>query len=187
VELTKVVGRAAPFHRTTEDDTKLVPVTVRVNPGPPRSVRVGLSAFSDGTGFRTDSVKAFDATVLGDETEMLRVPARAMSAAGMVAVSLVTDTKVVGRALPLTRTTAVGSKFVPFTVSMKSDPPPPIWLGLMLVSVGIGETWASRTRTQSVLPGPLALLPGVVNVREPEFANGDPAIVANVPLAGSYQ
>ncbi len=38
-----------------------------------------------------------------------------------------------------------------------------------------------------MLPGPSALVPGVVKSREPEFANGEPVMVTKLPLAGSYQ
>src|SRR6267378_1536476 len=45
-----VVTRFAPFHRTTELPTKLVPVTVSVNPGPPAGAEVGFSPVVVGTG-----------------------------------------------------------------------------------------------------------------------------------------
>ena len=45
-----VVGRSVPFHRTTEPDTKLVPVTVSVSPEPPTAAVAGLSAVVVGTG-----------------------------------------------------------------------------------------------------------------------------------------
>jgi hypothetical protein len=43
VLLTKVVGRVAPFHRTTEPETKLLPFTVKVNAGPPTAAAAGDS------------------------------------------------------------------------------------------------------------------------------------------------
>src|SRR5262245_49515288 len=57
VLLTKVVVRLLPFHRTTDDDVKLVPFAVSVNAPPPAVVllgeielRVGTAAYAAGTG-----------------------------------------------------------------------------------------------------------------------------------------
>jgi hypothetical protein len=47
---TKVVGRLARFHCTTEPETKLEPVAVNVKPGPPRVVLVGEIAVTVGAG-----------------------------------------------------------------------------------------------------------------------------------------
>ena len=44
---------------------------------------------------------------------------------------------------------------------------------------------ASSTSTQSGEPS--LLLPGGVNACDPELANGEPAIDAKLPFAGSYQ
>jgi len=46
----KVVVSAEPFHNTASPETKLVPVTVRVNPEPPAVVLVGESEFKMGVG-----------------------------------------------------------------------------------------------------------------------------------------
>ena len=48
--LTNVVVRAAPFQRTSEVATKLLPFTVSVNAAPPAAVLVGASEVSVGTG-----------------------------------------------------------------------------------------------------------------------------------------
>ena len=48
---TTVVVRAAPFQRTWEVPTKLLPFTVSVKPAPPAGVLVGASDVSAGTGF----------------------------------------------------------------------------------------------------------------------------------------
>src|SRR5688572_22079223 len=50
---TRVVGRAAPFQRTTEPDMKFVPVRVSVKPGPPAVAAAGLIPLTVGTGFGT--------------------------------------------------------------------------------------------------------------------------------------
>jgi hypothetical protein len=51
-ELTKLVGRAAPFQLTFEPETKPEPFTVSVNPAPPGATLVGISgSLIKGTGF----------------------------------------------------------------------------------------------------------------------------------------
>jgi hypothetical protein len=50
VELTKVVVLAAPAKFTVEAPTKFVPLTVRVNAGPPAALLVGESVVIVGTG-----------------------------------------------------------------------------------------------------------------------------------------
>ncbi|HWW18376.1 MAG TPA: hypothetical protein VNY81_07150 [Candidatus Saccharimonadales bacterium] len=49
----EVVVRAFPFHCTVEADTKLAPVTVRVNAAPPATAELGFSEpiAIDGVGF----------------------------------------------------------------------------------------------------------------------------------------
>src|SRR5215470_1152231 len=50
VALTKVVGRSAPFQRTTDPLTKPLPSTVSVNAVVPAGTLAGVSALSVGTG-----------------------------------------------------------------------------------------------------------------------------------------
>ena len=50
VVLTKVVVRVVPFQLITEAVTKLLPVTVKVNPAPPAVALVGERVLSTGTG-----------------------------------------------------------------------------------------------------------------------------------------
>ena len=49
---TNVVVRAAPFQRTWEVPTKLLPFTVSVNPAPPAGVLVGASEVRMGVDLR---------------------------------------------------------------------------------------------------------------------------------------
>ena len=51
VAFTKVVVRAEPFHLTTEPETKLLPLTVRVKAPPPAVALLGTRVVSTGTGF----------------------------------------------------------------------------------------------------------------------------------------
>src|SRR5256885_3859009 len=71
-------------------------------------------------------------TVTGTE------PVTPRSAAGMVAVSWVADTKVVGRSAPFQRTREPGTKPLPLTVSVKPGPPTGAEAGLSPVVVGRG-------------------------------------------------
>ena len=50
VELTNVVVRSAPFHRTFDDDVKLLPLTVNVKADAPANVRSGAIDVAAGPG-----------------------------------------------------------------------------------------------------------------------------------------
>jgi hypothetical protein len=140
VALTKLVVRLTLFHCTTEAGTKFVPVTVRMKAGPPCGTLLGLRLASVGTGLLTASgiVEVVPPPGAGDKTVMLGVPALAMSAARMPAVSWVALTKLVVRLTPFTRTTDVGTKPVPVTVRVKAGPPCEALLGESVESVGAG-------------------------------------------------
>src|SRR5438046_7023316 len=47
----KVVARAVPFHCTTDDAAKLLPLTLSVEAAPPAVALLGASELSAGTGF----------------------------------------------------------------------------------------------------------------------------------------
>src|SRR6476661_5185452 len=55
VELTGVVGRSAPFQRTIEDVTKLLPLTVSVKAAPPTKAIAGEIVVTTGTGLSVGS------------------------------------------------------------------------------------------------------------------------------------
>src|SRR2546425_5533778 len=109
---TNVVARSAPFHRTTELSTKFVPVTVSVNCGPPTTTDGGLRLVIVGIGFKTVKVCGFDVPPPGAglNTVTCAVPATAMSAGGITAVSCVAETYVVARFAPFQRTTEPATK-----------------------------------------------------------------------------
>src|SRR4029077_418429 len=120
--LMKVVVRLLPFQRTTEPDTKLVPVAVRVKAAPPAAALVGDSDVSVGAGLLTVNVTAAEVPPpgVGEKTVTEGVPAVAISAAVMAAVSCVLLTKVVVRLLPFQRTTEPDTKLVPVAVRVKA-------------------------------------------------------------------
>src|SRR5439155_13134505 len=139
--LTKVVGRAAPFHCTVvEPFTNPVPVTVSVNAAPPTVALVGTSAVIVGMGLLTGNVCAAEVPPpgVGVTTVTCGVAAVAMSAAVIAAVSWVALTKVVVRVLPFQRTVEPLSKLAPFTVRVNAIPPANALPGDRLLRVGAG-------------------------------------------------
>src|SRR5262249_51932581 len=72
---TKVVVRPAPLTCTTDVETKLLPVTVSVNPGLPAVALVGEILVNDGCGLLTVSVSFPETEPSGLITPMARVPA----------------------------------------------------------------------------------------------------------------
>ena len=122
---SKVVGRSSPFQRTVDPDTKPAPLTVRVKLGPPAAVDVGLSELIDVTGLPIVKTRVPEVPppAVGVWTETSAAPAVVMSDAGMDACNCVPETKVVPRSAPFHRTTELGTKFSPVTVSTKLAPP----------------------------------------------------------------
>jgi len=139
VALTNVVVLAVPLKFTTELLTKLVPFTVSENAAPPAVALGGMSVVTVGTGSFT--VK-FTAGVevpppgAGFVTVTGFVPAVAMSAARIDAVTCVALTNVVVLAVPLKFTAEVLTKFVPVTISVNAAPPAVPLVGLINATVG---------------------------------------------------
>ena len=102
VLLLNVVVRLEPFTCTTEPGTKLLPVTVNVNPAPPAIALAGEILANDGGGLLTASGTVPVVEPSGLITPMARLPVEAMSLAGIVAVSCVELTNVVVRFAPFT-------------------------------------------------------------------------------------
>ena len=128
-----------PSTLTTDVDTKLLPVTVRVSGPLPATALVGLILVSVGTagGAVTVSVAPdVPPPGAGEKTVIVCVPALATSLAKIKAVSCVADPYVVVRLLPSTCTTDPFTKPVPPTASVKAALPPTTLVGLILVSVG---------------------------------------------------
>src|SRR5438309_1013735 len=140
VALTKVVVRAAPFQRTLEPLTKLLPFTVSVKAAAPTATLAGDSDEIVGAGLLIENVRAADVPPpgAGVTTVTEAVPVAAMSAAGIAAVSCVALTKVVVRAAPFHWTVAPFTKPLPVSVSVKPAPPTMALDGDSVVSVGAG-------------------------------------------------
>ncbi|MBI3061376.1 MAG: hypothetical protein HYY83_05295 [Deltaproteobacteria bacterium] len=140
VPLTKVVVRFELFQRTTDADTKLLPVTVSVNPAPPVVALLGESEAAAGTGWLMVKVRAADVPPpgRGSNAVISAVPAVAMSLEEMAACNWVLLTNVVVRFEPFQRTTDVDTKLLPVTVSVNPAPPAVALLGESAVSAGTG-------------------------------------------------
>src|SRR6266404_29508 len=161
VALTKVVVRAAPFQRTPEALTKLLPFTVSVNAAPPTLALEGESDVSDGAGVVIVNVWAPDVppSTPGIVTVTWALPAAAISEAGIAAVTCVGLTRVVVRAAPFQRTLAPMSYPVPVSVSVNPAPPVVALEGASAVSVGPPALTGKVTAADVPPPGP-----GVVTV-----------------------
>jgi hypothetical protein len=138
-----VVVRSAPFHRTTEFVTKLVPFTVKVNAAPPAVAELGESPLVVGTGLLAGLIVNVCTLEVpppgaGLNTVTWAVPAAAISVAGIDAVNWVAEIYVVVRSAPFHRTTEFVTKLVPLTVNVNAAPPAVAELGERLVVVGTG-------------------------------------------------
>ena len=140
VLLTNVVVRADPFQFTTEPETNFDPCRVSVKVGPPAVALLGEIEPITGTGLLIVNVIAFDVPPPGEPftTVTEAVPAVAMSAAEMEAVSTVLLEKVVVRGAPFQFTTEVVTKPEPLTVSVKATPPAVALLGEIEPIAGTG-------------------------------------------------
>src|SRR5207237_45177 len=154
VTLTKVVVRVAPFQRTLEPVTKLLPFRVRVKAAPPTLALEGESDVSDGAGVVIVNVWAPEVppSTPGIVTVTWAVPTAAMSEAGIAAVTCVGLTRVVVRAPPFQPTLAPMSNPVPVSVSVNPAPPAVALEGDSAVSVG-PPALRGRLRAADVPPG----------------------------------
>jgi hypothetical protein len=147
----------------TDAETKLLPVTVSVNPGPPALAVDGEIPVNEGDGLLTVNESVPVDELSGLTTAMDSVPAEAMSLAGIAAVSWAALTNVVVRFEPLTWTVAPLTKFEPLAVSVKAGPPAVAVVGEMLVSDGAAFVTLK-------VNDPDVPLPGVFTVMEREPA-----------------
>ena len=121
----------------------MLPLTVRVKAAPPGEADAGLRPMVAGTGLVPALIVKVCAFELpppgaGLNTVTEAVPADAMSAAVIAAVSWVEDTYVVVRLAPFHCTMEPLTKLLPLTVSVKAAPPAVADVGLRLVVAGTG-------------------------------------------------
>src|SRR6201986_796424 len=137
--LTNVVALPAPLKFTVAPDTNPTPFTVSVNPAEPAAALEGEIELSVGTGLLIANDTPFDVPLgAGFVTVTVAVPAVAISATEIAAVSCVALTNAVVLAAPLNFTTDVDTKPVPFTVRVKAAPPAVAVGGDRQVAVGAG-------------------------------------------------
>ena len=133
-----------------DDALKFVPLPVIVKEFPPAVTEVGLMLPVVGTGLLIVKVWALDVPPpgVGLVTVIEAVPAVAISAALMMAVSWVEEAKVVDRAEPLKLTVEEATKLVPLTVKVNDVPPAVTGVGEIDVVVGTGllmvKVWADE-------------------------------------------
>src|SRR5439155_593156 len=127
---------------TTDQLKKSVPYTVSVNAASPATAVLGDRELSVGLGFGAVIVNVCGLEVpppgAGVNTVTEAVPAVAMSAAVICAVSCVLLPNVVVRWPPFHCTMDELMKFVPVTVSVNAAPPATAVLGERELSVGLG-------------------------------------------------
>jgi hypothetical protein len=155
VALTNVVVLGLPLKFTTEVETKFVPFTVSVKVAPPFTALAGESDVMVGTGLFTANGELAERPPpgAGFVTVTLNVPAAAMSAAVIDAVTFVALTKVVVLAVPLKFTTEEATKLVPFTVRVKAAPPADALVGESEEIVGTGLLTANAELADTPPPG----------------------------------
>ena len=155
VALTTVVVAAVPLKLTTEDELKFVPLTVNVKAAPPASALDGESDVIVGTGLFTVNGEAPEVPPPGAGlvTVTLNVPAAAMSAAVIAAVTCVEFTNVVVLEFPLKFTVAPVTKPVPLTVSVNPAAPAIALVGEIVVIVGGGFVTGKMTVVEVPPPG----------------------------------
>ena len=138
VLLPNVVIRSLPFQRTLELAIKPEPVTVSVNAPLPMAMFVGEMLLRTGNGLLTVKFDAFDVPPSGAGFVMVMafVPAAAMLAAGIAAVSDVALMNVVGCATPSKFRTAPDTKFDPVTVSVNAALPATALAGANALTTG---------------------------------------------------
>jgi hypothetical protein len=137
--LTTVVGRADPFHNTTEFDSNPVPV-IRIVAALPGGTNRGEIAVMTATGLFTSKIAGAEVPPPGagfcTTIRLAELPVR--SAAGSVAVTSVLLTSVVTSGALFQMATEAARKLFPFTSRVVAVAPAVTFAGVTLVIVGAG-------------------------------------------------
>ena len=152
-------------HSIVAPETKFVPLTVRVNSGPPAVTEVGEIPLMVGTAALIVNVAPVDVPP-ESVTVTLAVPALAIRLAGTEAVNCVALAKDVVSAVLPHCTVAPETKFAPLTVRVNAAPPAVADAGEVLVIVGT----ATAAFTVNVDPGDVPAELVTVTVAEPGVA-----------------
>jgi hypothetical protein len=126
VALTKVVVSDEPAQITTDPETKPVPVTVRLNDGPPAIANVGLRLVTLGTGTEGGVIVKsiiFEVKPSGFLTMMLTLAGEAINVGPTPAINCDALIKVVDSGPPFQSTVEPETKPLPPTVSVTDAPP----------------------------------------------------------------
>jgi hypothetical protein len=163
------------FTRTAELATKLLPLSVNINPALPALILAGEILESEGSGLLIVSVKAAEVPPPGPgfATVIETVPEEATSLAGIAAASCVELTKAMLRLEPFTCITDPFTKFEPLTVNVKVPLPASTVAGDKLVSDGTGLL---TVKVRDALAPPLGV--EAVMERDPAVARVLAGIVA---------
>ena len=135
----------------------MLPLTVKVNAGPPANALRGDSVPIEGTSLdlRTEKVAVSEVPPPGAafNTATVAVPTDWMSAADICVVSWVALTKVVAWFAPFHLMTEPSTKFVPFTVRVKAGSPAIALAGDRVAILGTGLLILRSTTSEEPPPG----------------------------------
>lgn len=141
-----------PFNDTAAPEKKPVPLTVKVNPGPPATTLAGEMLVIVGTGNVMVKVTELDPCPDGLARLICADPGCAIAEAGTVAVTCVALPKVVLKGVPFNDTTAPETKPVPFTVRINAALPAFTVAGEMLVITGAGVPMVNDSAFETTPP-----------------------------------
>jgi hypothetical protein len=175
LELTQVVGRVWPFHRTLEPGINPLPLTVKVNAALPTVTDCGERADNTGAVAVRVKMSAFDEDPPGFDTAIEFEPGTPARLAGTDAVNWEAEANTVGNGPPFQRTTEFAKKLDPVTVRARLEVPAAADAGFSPVIDGpitpkarpLDLAPPALTTVIATVPGVASRLAGTVAVNEP--------------------